>query len=473
MQIHYLGYLCRLNNYQIIPLTMSNYIGLRKGLDIPIKGSAESRISKKVVPGMVAVKPTDFRNLTPKLLVKEGDAVKAGSPVFADKKRPEILFTSPCSGTVEAIVRGEKRKLLEVRIRPDGNSEHISFGTTDTTKAGREEIVKVLLESGMWPAFKQRPYGIIPDVNDVPRDIFISGFNTAPLAADLSFTLKDEIDNIQTAVNALQKLTTGKVHLSLKEEERHATPFKNLTGVVLHSFDGPHPAGNVGVQINHIAPINKGETVWTIDMHLLAVIGKLFSKGICDMTKTIAVTGPRAINPSYVTVPFGCSVKDIDEYIDRKNGEVRIVSGNILTGEKISDEGYLGFYDNQITVLEEGNKFEMFGWAKIVRPKKFSVSRAYFSWLLPRKKYDMDTNLNGGERAFVLSGLYEKVVPMDIYPVYLLKAILAGDIEKMEELGIYEVLEEDFALCEYICPSKIEVQSIISQGIDMMLKEMA
>lgn len=469
----YLTYICGLKNYLKNLIIMSNYIHLRKGLNIPVSGKAEARIGKTIVPDIVAVKPTDFRNMTPKLLVKEGDAVKAGSPVFCDKYRQEILFTSPCSGTVESVVRGEKRKLLEIRIKADKTNEHLQFQTVDINKASREDIVRLLLESGMWPAFKQRPYGIIPNPNDTPRDIFISGFNTAPLAADLSFTLKNELDNIQTGINAIAKLTKGKVYLSLSADEAYVSPFKNLKGVSQYSFSGPHPAGNVGVQIHHIAPVNKGETVWTIDLHLLAVIGKLFSKGICDMTKTVAITGPRALKPEYVVMPFGSSVKCISEYIDKSKGDVRIISGDILSGEKIAEDGFLGFYNNQITLLEEGNKCEMFGWMKIFRPKKFSVSRSYFSWLTPKKQYDMDTNLNGGPRAFVVSGLYEKVVPMDILPVYLLKAILAGDIDKMEELGIYEVIEEDLALCEYVCPSKIEVQSILSSGIDLMLKEMA
>ncbi len=452
---------------------MSNHIRLSKGLNIPIAGNAEARISKTVFSDIIAVKPTDFRNTTPKLLVREGDRVLAGAPVFADKYRPEILFVSPCSGTVQAIVRGDKRKLLEVRIKADEKNEYLQHEKINLEKAGRDEIVDAIVKGGLWPAFKQRPYGIIPNTTDVPRDIFISAFNSAPLAADLSFTMKDEIGNIKTAIKAFRKLTKGKVYISLSAEDAASTPLRNIEGAEYYIFSGPHPAGNVGVQINNISPVNKGETVWTMDMHLVATVGKLLATGTCDMTKTIAITGPRAINPSYVKVPFGVSVKSVEEFIDKSKGHVRIISGDILSGEKISEDGFLGFYNNQITILEEGDKYEMFGWMKIVRPKKFSISRSYFSWLTPKKKYDMDTNLNGGPRAFVMSGLYEKVVPMDILPVYLLKAILAGDIDKMEQLGIYEVIEEDFALCEYICPSKVEVQSIISRGIDAMIKEMA
>ena len=451
---------------------MSNYIHLRKGLDIPIEGKAEARISKTIVPDIVAVKPTDFRGVTPKLLVKEGDTVKAGTALFKDKLRPEILFVSPCSGTVEAIVRGEKRKLLEIRVKADKETEYENFPVLEAN-ASREQIVEHLLKGGMWPVLKQRPYGTIPNINDVPRDIFISAFNSAPLAADLSFVLKDEIDNIQAGIDVLSKLTSGKIHVSLNADEEAATPFRNLKGVVFHTFKGMHPAGNAGVQIHHIAPVRKGETVWTVDMHLLAVLGNFVKTGICKMEKTVAVTGPRALNASYVRMPFGSCVSGLSEMFDKSNGHIRVISGNVLTGEKIAENGFLGFFDNQITVLEEGDKYEMLGWAKVVRPKKFSFSHSYFSWMCPKKRYDMDTNINGGVRAFVVSDVYSKVLPMDLYPVYLIKACLAQDIDKMEKFGIYEVIEEDLALCEYVCPSKIEIQEILSGGINLMLKEMA
>ena len=451
---------------------MSNYIHLRKGLDIPIEGKAEARISKTIVPDIVAVKPTDFRGVTPKLLVKEGDTVKAGTALFKDKLRPEILFVSPCSGTVEAIVRGEKRKLLEIRVKADKETKYEKFPVLEAN-ASREQIVEHLLKGGMWPVLKQRPYGTIPNINDVPRDIFISAFNSAPLAADLSFVLKDEIDNIQAGIDVLSKLTSGKIHVSLNADEEAATPFRNLKGVVFHTFKGMHPAGNAGVQIHHIAPVRKGETVWTVDMHLLAVLGNFVKTGICKMEKTVAVTGPRALNASYVRMPFGSCVSGLSEMFDKSNGHIRVISGNVLTGEKIAENGFLGFFDNQITVLEEGDKYEMLGWAKVVRPKKFSFSHSYFSWMCPKKRYDMDTNINGGVRAFVVSDVYSKVLPMDLYPVYLIKACLAQDIDKMEKFGIYEVIEEDLALCEYVCPSKIEIQEILSGGINLMLKEMA
>lgn len=462
---------------------MVDYIKLKKGLNIPISGVPQPVIKKSVVSGVVAVKPVDFKNITPKLLVKEGDEVKAGSPVFADKNHPDILFTSPVSGTVSEVIRGEKRKLLEIRIKSSPEREYVKFDLPKIEVITKEEIISALKESGLWVSIKQRPYGIIPNPEIAPKAIFVSGFNSAPLAPDYDYCLRSEIDNIQIGINVLSKLTKGGIHLGLCTFNHASTPFHKLSNVTTHLFDGPHPAGNVGVQIHHISPINKGDIVWTIDLLHLASIGKLFSKGIYDMSRMVAVTGPRATFPCYVFGISGMAMKDIEEFASKEADryqsyqegcDVRFISGNPLTGTSVGRDGYLGFFDNQITLLTEGNYHEAFGWAKIFRPKKFSLSKTYFSYLDSRKKqYNLDSNTNGGERAFVVNGYYEKVLPMDIYPVYLLKAILAGDIDKMEQLGIYEVIEEDLALCEYICPSKIEVQDIISKGIDLMLKEMA
>lgn len=461
---------------------MVDYIKLRKGLDIPIEGAPNAQTAKSIVSDTVALKPTDFKGLIPKLVVKEGDTVMAGDPLFVDKTRPQIKFTSPVSGVVSEIVRGEKRKLLEVRVKADSEIKFHKFELPQVESISKEEVINVLLESGLWAGIKQRPYGTIPSPEVMPKEIFISGFNTSPLGADFDYTLRDELTNIQTAINAFAKVLPGKIHFSLNAQTYASTPFHKLQNVQFHKFHGPHPAGNVGVQIHHISPINKGEVVWTIDLNHLAIIGRLFNKGICDYTKTIAVCGPRAKSPCYVKGIVGMPMKGITEFVSeqadpkqgyQKNCPVRFISGDVLTGKNVGNDGYLGFFDSQITLLTEGNYYEGLGWAKIFRPKKFSFSRTYFSWLCPKKQYNMDTNLNGGERAFVVNGNYEKVLPMDIYPVYLLKAILAGDIDKMEQLGIYEVIEEDFALCEYICPSKIEIQSIISDGIDLMLKEMA
>ena len=451
---------------------MSNNIYLKQGLNIPISGVAAQNTKKVIVPDVVAVKPTDFRGLVPKLLVREGDKVLAGTPVLADKMSQNILFTSPVSGTVTEVVRGEKRKLLEVRIKADEKQEYVDFGVKRVADMSAEQIKEALLAAGLWPALVQRPYGIIANPEVKPKAIFVSAFSTAPLAASPEFTLQNELANIQTAIDALGKLTTDKeVHLSLNSANYSGTPFHKLNNVIVHTFTGKHPAGNVGVQIHHISPIRKGETVWTVSLHMLAAIGKLFNTGKYDVRRKIAVTGPKAVNPAYVDAYPGISMKDIKEFYETPEN-LRFVSGDVLTGTNVGAEGFLGFYDNQVTILEEGNKYELLGWAKPFRPKLFSASRTYFSWLTPNKKYDMDTNLHGGPRAFVVNDVYGKVLPMNLYPVYLLKACLAGDIDKMEKFGIYEVLEEDLALCEYVCPSKIDIQQIITDGIALMLKEM-
>ena len=450
---------------------MSNNIYLKKGLNIPISGAAAQSTRKVIVPDVVAVKPTDFRGFIPKLLVREGDKVLAGTPVLADKMSQSILLASPVSGTVAQIVRGEKRKLLEVRIKADEKLEFVDFGVKKPAQMSASEIKEAILAAGLWPAITQRPYGIIANPDIKPKAIFVSAFNTAPLAANPEFALKDELDNIQTAINALAKLTDGGVHISLNAENYSGTPFHKLENVIQHIFSGKHPAGNVGVQIHHISPIKKGETVWTVSMMMLAAIGKLFNTGKCDLRRKIAVTGPMAIEPAYVEGYPGISMKDIKEFYNPKEN-LRFVSGDALSGTNVTAEGFLGFNDNQITILKEGDSYELFGWAKPFRSSQFSASRTYFSWLTPKKTYDMDTNLHGGPRAFVVNDVYSKVLPMDIYPVYLLKACLAQDIDKMEKYGIYEVLEEDLALCEYVCPSKIYIQQIITDGIALMLKEM-
>lgn len=450
---------------------MSNNIYLKKGLNLPISGEADQKVKKVIVPDTVAVKPTDFRGLVPKLLVREGDSVLAGTPVLADKMSQNILFVSPVSGTVAKIVRGEKRKLLEVCIQADAEQKYVDFGIKNVESLTAEQIKESILAAGLWPAITQRPYGIIANPAVKPKAIFVSAFSTAPLAADTEFALKDEFDYIQTAINALSRLTDGGVHLSLNAANYSSTVFHKLENVIQHTFEGKHPAGNVGIQIHHISPIRKGETVWTVSMHMLAAIGKLFMTGKYDVRRKIAVTGPMAIEPAYVEAYPGTSVKSLKDFYN-PSLDLRYISGDVLTGTNVGKNGYIGFHDNQVTILEEGDKYEMLGWAKPFRPSLFSSSCTYFSWLTPKKKYDMDTNLHGGPRAFVVNDVYGKVLPMDIYPVYLLKACLAQDIDKMEKFGIYEVLEEDFALCEYVCPSKIEIQQIISDGIALMLKEM-
>ncbi len=453
---------------------MSKYIRLKKGLNIPLKGAANPQIYKTISSDIIAVKPTDFKLVIPKLLVKEGDTLKAGSPVFADKKNPQIVFTSPCSGTVSEIVRGEKRKILEIRIKAEKNINYLQFDAPEIFSATKEQIIELLLKSGLWVAIKQRPYGTIANPADKPRALYISGFDSAPLAPDMDFALKTDFENIQKGIEILSKLTAGGIHLSLNADNHASSPFHRLDKIIQHTFEGPHPAGNVGVQINNISPLNKGEIIWTTDLYSIASIGKLFTKGIYDVSKTIPVTGPRVKNPSYIKCLPGMSFSDISDMADRSSEmPIRYISGNVLTGENVGEKGFLGFYHNQITLISEGNYHELFGWAKPFRLKKFSFNHSYFSWLLKKRQYSLDSNLNGGKRAFITSEVYQKVLPMDIYATHLLKAILAQDIDKMEELGIYEVVEEDFALCEYVCPSKIDIQQIVSDGIELMIKEMA
>jgi Na+-transporting NADH:ubiquinone oxidoreductase subunit A len=460
---------------------MSNKILLRKGLNIPIKGSAINQIARSISPDILAVKPTDFRGLNPKLLVKEGDLVKAGTPILADKKHPEILICSPASGTVKEIVRGEKRKLLQILIQTDKQQEYEPSNAHDICTSGEaKELKETLLSSGLWALIKQRPYGTIADPSKEPKAIFISGFDSAPLAAEMDYAMKNEFDNMQMGVNILSKITKGGVHIGLHADTFAGSPMHRLQKAKIHVFDGPHPVGNVGIQIHHISPINKGEIVWTLDLYALVAIGRLFNKGVFDLRRVIAVAGPKVIKPAYIETLPGIAIEEIADFADTSNevryGDevgVRYISGNILTGDNVGIDGYTGIFHNVITIMAEGNYREMFGWIKPLRSKKFSVSRSYFSWLMPRKKYNLDTNLNGGERAFVVTGVYEKVLPMDILPLYLFKAILAEDIDKMEQLGIYEVIEEDVALCEFVCPSKSDIQDIISRGINNMIKEMS
>ena len=441
---------------------MSNNLDLKKGLNIPLKGVAAPVVIKTVSPDVVAVKPTDFFGLVPRLLVKEGDTVLAGSPVMADKMHPEILFTSPVSGTVKEIVRGAKRKLLAVLVKADVKQEFVDFGKAAPKDA--DQVKDLLLKTGLWGSLVQRPYGVMAGLDVTPKAIFISTFSTAPLAADMDYVLAESLSDFQAGVNALAKVAP--VHVSIHKGD---SAFAKVKDCQIHVVSGPHPAGNVGVQISHIAPIMKGETVWTVNPLHVAAIGHVVNTGKLELTRKVAVTGPAAQKLGYVVAMPGMPVKEIADIA----GDVRVVGGDVLCGENLGADGYLGFFQNQITILREGHDREWFGWAKPFRPKVHSSSWCYFSWLTPKKEYDMDTNLHGGPRAFVETKCFEDVTPMDIFPIYLIKACLAGDIEKMEKFGIYEVLPEDLALCDYVDPSKNEIQAIIQKGIDLMIKEMA
>ena len=448
---------------------MSKVIKIKKGLDIHLKGRAEKVLVDLGISANYAVKPTDFEGLTPKLMVKAGHEVKIGTPLFYDKYKPEILFTSPVSGTVSEINRGERRRILEVIIKADEKSEYEAFTKANPKDLQKDEIKENILKSGLWPAIRQRPYAIIANPSDTPISIFISGFDSAPLAPDYEFALKDDMNDFQTGVDALKKITDGNVNLILHQELNAGGLFKSVKNVEFHEFSGPHPASTIGVQINNIKALNKGEIVWYVNPIDVAKIGKLFNEGIFDSTKIIALTGSEVKMPQYFKITDGADLLSIVRD-NVKSGDVRYISGNVLTGEKLEKTNFLSYYDYQLTIIPEGNQPEFLGWGT---PGfgKFSMTRTFFSWLNPKKEMTLDSNLHGGERPFVVTGEFEKVFPMDIYPMQLLKAIIIEDIDLMEQLGIYEVAEEDFALCEVINTSKIEIQKLVRQGINVMIKE--
>jgi len=448
---------------------MSKDIRIKKGLDIKLVGEAEKNTTTSSLSSVYAVKPEDFHGITPKLVAKEGAEVKAGETLFYSKSDERILFLSPVSGKVTEVVRGARIKVLAVKIAADPQQVHKDFGTKNADKMSTEEVKNHLFTSGCWPFIKQRPYDIIANPNQAPKAIFISAYASAPLAADLEYTLAGKELELQTAITAIAKLTEGKVHLSVGQNA--SSVFSNLKGVELHKVSGPHPSGNVGTQISKIDPINKGEVVWVITPQDLVVIGELFLTGKLNMTRTIALTGSQFSSPQYVTAIAGASIADVTAK-NLQNNNTRIISGNVLSGKQVKEDGFLGFYDNQITAIPEGDDYEFFGWNKPVF-NKISTSRALtFSWLTPNKKYDLNTNTNGEHRAFVVTGSYEEVFPLDIYPMQLLKAFMYKDLDEMEALGGYEVAPEDFALTEFICVSKQPHQKIIREGLDLMREEL-
>lgn len=449
---------------------MSEVIKIRKGLDIKLKGKADKIFIKAPRSKTYSVKPVDFHGLTPKIVAKPCVEVKVGSTLFYDKYRPEIKFSSPVSGIVQKIIRGERRRIIAIVVEDDGKDTAESFKKGDPNSMSREEIVENLLESGLWPVIHQRPYDIVATPSDVPKAIFISGFDTSPLAADLDFIMKDNGKDFQVGLDALAKLTEGKIHLGLDASYPADKCYTDAKKVERHYFKGPHPAGNVGIQIHKISPINKGEKVWTVKPQDVLSIGRLFQTGYYDPNVVVALCGSEVEKPVYYKLIRGAEVASITKD-NLKQENVRLISGNVLTGRKISIEGHIGYSDTMVTAIPEGDYYEMFGW---IMPglKKFSVSRSFMSWVTPNKEYVLDTNLHGGERAFVMTGEYEKVFPMDIYPVALLKSILVEDIDRMEQLGIYEVVEEDMALCEFVCTSKTPVQSILRKGLNLLRKEL-
>ena len=449
---------------------MSNDIRIKKGLDIKLKGEAEKTISNAIVSKYYTLRPEDFHSVIPKLSVKVGSKVKAGEPVFYNKNQENVKFASPVSGEVIEIARGEKRRILEIKIQADTTQTFQDNGKLDVGTAKAEEIKKHLLASGCWPFVKQRPYDVIANPDKSAKAIFVSAYASAPLVADLDFVLQGKEAELQAAVTALGKLTDGKVHVSVGKNSN--SPLSGLTGIELHKVSGPHPSGNVGTQINKIDPVNKGEVVWTVNAQDLVIIGELLLTGKFNAERVVALVGSSISNPRYFVTKIGSEVSTMiyTKGIE-KNANVRIISGNVLSGKQINPDGYLDYYSNTITVIPEGDDYEFFGWTMPALNKVSTTRALTFSWLMPNKKYDLNTNTNGEHRAFVVTGSYEEVFPLDIYPMQTLKACMYKDLDEMEALGMYEVAPEDFALTEFVCVSKQPHQKIIREGLDLMLKE--
>jgi Na+-transporting NADH:ubiquinone oxidoreductase subunit A len=468
---HYYLLLLRANYETIILYNhMANVIKLRKGLDINLKGKAAEELSTVKEPGFYALVPDDFPGVTPKVVVKEQEYVMAGGPLFIDKNHPEVKFVSPVSGVVTSVERGARRKVLNIVVEAAAEQDYEEFGKKDVSKLDGEAVKAALLEAGMFAFMKQRPYDVIADPTVAPRAIFISAFDSNPLAPDFEYVLKGEEANFQTGLDALAKIAKTYLGISIKQKLTALTQAKNVTVTV---FDGPNPAGNVGVQINHVAPVVKGETVWTIGAEAVIFIGRLFNTGRVDLTRTVAVTGSEVVKPAYCKLKVGALLTHVFAGNVTKDKELRYISGNVLTGKQVKPNGFLGAFDSQLTVIPEGDDIhEMLGWI-MPRFNQFSVNRSYFSWLMGNKKeYVLDARIKGGERHMIMSGEYDKVFPMDILPEFLIKAIIAGDIDRMEALGIYEVAPEDFALCEFVDSSKLELQRIVRAGLDMLRAEM-
>jgi Na+-transporting NADH:ubiquinone oxidoreductase subunit A len=447
---------------------MSKDILIKKGLDINLRGEAEKVAIKNISNNVITLKTKDFHNIIPKLLLKVGQKVKAGEALFHSKSNEDIKFPSPISGELVEIIRGAKRKILALKIDPSKNEKFIDFGIKDPKSMNAEEVKAHLLAAGCWPFIKQRPYDVIANPEGAPKAIFISAHASAPLAADYDFVLAGKENELQTALIAISKLTAGEVHVSVGKNSN--SPFEGLNHISLHKVSGPHPSGNVGTQIAKINPVNKGEVVWTIAPQDLIIIGELLLTGKFNAERIFALAGSSVRAPKYYSAKIGTDISSIVKGKLSK-GKKRIISGNVLTGSLEDNRGCLGYYDNLISVIPEGNDYELFGWTTPVFNKISSTRALTFSWLFPKKKYDLNTNTNGEHRAFVVTGSYEKVFPMDIYPLQLLKSCMYKDLDEMEKLGMYEVAPEDFALTEFICISKQPHQKIIREGLDLMLKE--
>lgn len=449
---------------------MVKTIKLRKGLDINLRGKPSAELFEVPQADAYALMPDDFVGVTPKAVVKEEESVKAGTALFIDKNHPEVKFVSPVSGVVLGVDRGERRKILTIRVKPDKEQSYVDFGKKDVAKLTPDEVKLALMEAGIFGFIKQRPYDVVAEPENKPKAIFVSAFDSKPLAPDFDFILKGQEADFQTGIDALAKLAPVYLGVSVKQ---HSSVLTNIQHATVTLFDGPHPAGNVGVQIHHVNPINKGEVVWTLGAEEVLFVGRLFNLGHVDFTRTIALTGSEVKSPAYSKVILGTQLTSLLKNRIADSKPLRIIDGNVLTGRPVSDEAFLGAHSTQVTVIPEGSDVnEMFGWI-MPRFKDFSVSRSYFSWLFGKKKeYVLDARVKGGERHMIMSNEYDRVLPMDILPEFLIKAIIAGDIDRMEALGIYEVAPEDFALCEFVDSSKLELQHLVREGLDALRAEM-
>lgn len=446
---------------------MANVIKLRKGLDINLQGKAEEKRIELKSNGQYALVPDDFEGVVPKVVVKEGDKVKAGDALFVNKQYPEVKFASPVSGTVREVVRGERRKVLCIRVEADAQQEQVDFGKKDVTKMDGKAVVDALLEAGIFGYINQLPYAVSTNPSQLPKAVFVSALRDMPLAADFEFEVKEQEGDFQTGLTALSKI--AKTYLGCGVH----SSFENYQNVEVTVFDGPCPAGNVGVQVNHLDPVNKGEVVWTVEPTVVLFIGRLFNTGKVNLRRTVALCGSEVKAPAYVDMLVGEELSTLLSNSYNADHHVRIINGNVLTGKVTTKDGFLGAHTSEITVIPEGDDADEFaGWI-MPRFKQFSVNRSYFSWLCGKKKYALDARVKGGERHMIMSGEYDRVLPMDIYGEYLIKAIIAGDIDRQEALGIYEVSPEDFALAEFVDSSKLELQRIVREGLNILRKENA
>ncbi len=443
---------------------MAKVIKLRKGLDVNLKGRATAEITSVECPGEYALVPDDFTGVKPKVVVKEGDAVKVGDALFVDKLHPEVKFVSPVSGTVSLVERGERRKLLSIRVKPDGKQEAREFDVKGDAKS-------VLMESGLFAFFRSRPYDVVANPEDKPKAIFVSAFNSMPLSQDFEVALKGQEADFAAGIEVLSRLAKVYLGISPKQTNAALTAAKNCEVTI---FDGPAPAGNVGVQINHISPINKGEVVWTLGAEEVIFVGRLFRTKKVDLTRTVALAGSEVKKPSYAKLLVGEKLTTLLQGQIDTTKNLRIINGNVMTGIKTTADGFLAAHATEVNVIPEGDdNAELLGWI-MPRLKEFSTSRSYCSWLFGKKKeYVLDARVKGGERHMIMSGEYDRVFPMDIYAGYLVKAIIAGDIDRQEALGIYEVAPEDFAIAEFVDSSKLELQRIVREGLDILRKENA